>query len=382
MHLTHFRKSLEKGEKKEKEWKGLFDNYTKEHPELANKWKMSHEKKLPDDWEREIPNFDVSSGPIATRSASGKVINAVSPKLFGLIGGSADLAHSNNTFVKDCGTFKKNTKGKNIYFGVREHAMAGIMNGMALSKALIPFGGTFLIFSDYMRPSIRLAAMMRLKVMYIFTHDSIGVGEDGPTHQPIEQIASLRAIPNLTIIRPADAAETAVAWKAFINQKDGPVALILTRQKLPILDRDKFPSAENLMKGAYVLADPPGGDPEIILLATGSEVHPTIKAYEKLTAEGLAVRLVNMPSWELFEKQTNTYKDHVLPPSISARLAVEAASPQGWHRYVGFNGQVIGMTSFGASAPGSTLFEKFGFTADNIVTKAKSLLSKELSTQI
>ena len=332
---------------------------------------------------REIPDFDVSSGPIATRSASGKVINAVSPKLFGLIGGSADLAGSNNTLVKECGTFKKNPEGKNIFFGVREHAMAGILNGMALSNVhLCLTVEPFLIFSDYMRPSIRLAAMMGLQVMYIFTHDSIGVGEDGPTHQPIEQIASLRAIPNLTVIRPADAAETAVAWKAFINKKDGPVALILTRQKLPILDRGKFPSAENLLKGAYVLADPPGGNPDIILLATGSEVHPAIEAYEKLTAEGLAVRVVNMPSWELFEKQANTYKEQVLPPSISARLAVEAASPQGWHRYVGLEGDVIGMTGFGASAPGPTLFEKFGFTSDNIVTKAKSLLSGKLSTQI
>jgi transketolase len=309
------------------------------------------------------------------------VINAVSPKLLGLIGGSADLAGSNNTLVKESGSFKIDRKGKNIFFGVREHAMAGILNGMALSNVLLPYGGTFLIFSDYMRPSIRLAAMMRLQVMYIFTHDSIGLGEDGPTHQPIEQIASLRAVPNLTVIRPADAAETAVAWKAFINQKDGPVALILTRQKLPILDRGKFPSAENLMKGAYVLADPPGGNPDIILLATGSEVHPAIEAYEKLTAEGLAVRVVNMPSWELFEKQTNTYKDHVLPPSIPARLAIEAASTQGWHRYVGLEGDVIGMTGFGASAPGPTLFEKFGFTSNNIIIKAKSLLSGKLSIQ-
>ena len=380
--LVHFRKSLEEGKQLEQKWKTLFKTYAGKHPELANKWHMLNEKNLPDGWEEAIPDFDVSSGPIATRSASGKVINAVSPKLIGLIGGSADLAGSNNTLVKESGNFKIDPEGKNIFFGVREHAMAGILNGMALSNVLLPYGGTFLVFSDYMRGSIRLAAMMGLQVMYIFTHDSIGVGEDGPTHQPIEQIASLRAIPNLTVIRPADAAETAVAWKALINQKDGPVALILTRQKLPILDRGKFPSAENLLKGAYVLADPPGGNPDIILLATGSEVHPAIEAYDKLTAEGLAVRVINMPSWELFEKQANTYKEHVLPPSITVRLAVEAASPQGWHRYVGLEGDIIGMTGFGASAPGPTLFEKFGFTSDNIVTKAKSLLSGKLSTQI
>ncbi|MEE8423194.1 MAG: transketolase [Thermodesulfobacteriota bacterium] len=380
--LVHFRKSLEEGKEQEQKWKTFFKNYAEKHPELANKWHMLNEKNLPDGWEKEIPDFNVSSGPMATRSASGKVINAVSPKLLGLIGGSADLAGSNNTLVKESGSFKIDPDGKNIFFGVREHAMAGILNGLALSNGLLPYGGTFLVFSDYMRGSIRLAAMMGLQVMYVFTHDSIGVGEDGPTHQPIEQIAGLRAVPNLTVIRPADAAETAVAWKAFINQKNGPVALILTRQKLPVLDRGKFPSAENLLKGAYVLADPPdGGNPDIILLATGSEVHPAIEAYDKLTAEGLAVRVVNMPSWELFEKQTNTYKDHVLPPSIPARLAIEAASPQGWHRYVGLEGDVIGMTGFGASAPGPTLFEKFGFTVDNIATKAKSLLSGILSIQ-
>lgn len=380
--LVHFRKSLEEGEQLEQKWKTLFKTYAGKYPELANRWQMLNEKNFPDGWEKEIPDFNVSSGPMATRSASGKVINAVSPKLFGLIGGSADLAGSNNTLVKESGSFKIDPDGKNIFFGVREHAMAGILNGLALSNGLLPYGGTFLVFSDYMRGSIRLAAMMGLQVMYIFTHDSIGVGEDGPTHQPIEQIAGLRAIPNLTVIRPADAAETVVAWKAFINQKNGPVALILTRQKLPVLDRGKFPSAENLLKGAYVLTDPPdGGNPDIILLATGSEVHPAIEAYDKLTAEGLAVRVVNMPSWELFEKQTNTYKDHVLPPSIPARLAIEAASPQGWHRYVGLEGDVIGMTGFGASAPGPTLFEKFGFTVDNIATKAKSLLSGILSIQ-
>ena len=285
--------------------------------------------------------------------------------------------------LKNPGIFKMEPEGKNIFFGVREHAMAAILNGMALSNVLLPYGGTFLVFSDYMRGSIRLTAMMKLQIMYIFTHDSIGVGEDGPTHQPIEQIAGLRAIPNLTVIRPADAAETAVAWKAFISQKDGPVALILTRQKLPVLDRGTYPSAENLLKGAYVLADPPaGGNPDIILLATGSEVHPAIEAYDKLTAEDLAVRVVNMPSWELFEKQTDTYKAEVLPPSIPARLAIEAGSPQGWHRYVGLEGDVIGMTNFGASGPGSTLFEKFGFTSDNIITKAKSLLRGKLRTPI
>jgi transketolase len=375
--LTHFRKSLEKGERKEKEWETLLTNYSREYPDLADKWNMAQNKKWPDNWEKDIPAFDVSSGPIATRSASGKVLNAVAPKLFGLFGGSADLTHSNNTYVKDFDAFHEKTPGgKNIYFGVREHAMAGILSGLALSSPLIPYAGTFLVFSDYMRPSLRLAAMMRLHVIYIFTHDSIGVGEDGPTHQPIEQLANLRAIPHLTVIRPADASDTAEAWKVSLNHKDGPVALILTRQKVPVIDRSRFASAENLARGGYVLADPPSGNPDIILLATGSEVHPTLAAYGELTTQGFAVRVVNMASWELFEKQEDSYKDRVLLPAVTKRLAIEAASPQGWHRYVGLKGDIIGMTGFGASAPGSTLFEKFGFNIDNIVERAKSLLSQ------
>ena len=373
--LAHFRKSLDKGERSENEWKKLFDNYSQEHPELARKWETAHEKRWPDEWENEIPDFSVEEGPIATRSASGKVLNAISPKLFGLIGGSADLAPSNNTYMKSFGDFKVNPDGRNIHFGVREHAMGAILNGMALSKALVPFGGTFLVFSDYMRPAIRMAAMMGLQVIYIFTHDSIGLGEDGPTHQPIEQLASLRAIPNLTVIRPADAAETAVAWKVSLNHKNGPVALLLTRQKLPVIDREKFGTEEGLTKGAYVLADPPQGKPDIILLATGSEVHLALGAYGELTAQGIACRVVNIPSWELFEEQPEVYREETLPSTVTVRLAIEAASTFGWHRYVGLDGDIIGMNGFGASAPGKVLFEKFGFTVENIVARAKTLLT-------
>ena len=372
--LTEFRKAIEKGERHEKAWRRLLEAYSKEFPDLAQQWQMFSERKFISGWKEKIPAFEDVDTPVATRSASGKVLNAIAPHIPNLIGGSADLAPSTQTYLKGLGDFGSDRAGRNLHFGVREHAMGTILNGIALSQALIPYGGTFLVFSDYMRPAIRLAAMMKLPVIYVFTHDSIGLGEDGPTHQPIEHLPSLRAVPNLTVIRPADATETAVAWEVALENRDGPIALILTRQKLPIIDREKFAPASGLRHGAYVLVDPPSGEPEVIMLATGSEVHLALEAYEKLTKSGIATRVVNMPSQELFEKQPQSYRDAVLPPKVTARVAIEASYPQGWDRYVEPDGDVIGITTFGASAPGKVLFEKFGFTVENVISKVEAIM--------
>jgi transketolase len=325
-----------------------------------------------------LPIFKSEGGPLATRVASGKVLNAIAPHLPTLVGGSADLAPSCNTYLKGYGDFSAdNPAGRNLHFGVREHAMGGILSGMALHGGVIPYGGTFLVFCDYMRPSIRLAAMMEIPVIYVFTHDSIGIGEDGPTHQPIEQLAALRAIPHLTVIRPADAAETVVAWRVALEHRDGPVALLFTRQSVPVLDRADLAPADGLARGAYVLAEAEGGRPDVILIATGSEVHPTLTARERLAEQGVKARVVNMPSWELFERQPQSYRDEVLPPAVTARLAIEAGVPQGWHRYVGDGGDVIGIERFGASAPYKVLWEKYGFTAENIAVRALAMLERE-----
>ena len=312
---------------------------------------------------------------MATREASGKSLNAIAPLLPTLIGGSADLTPSNNTYLKGYGDFQRSSPGaRNFHFGVREHAMGSILNGMALHRGVIPFGGTFLIFSDYMRPAIRLAALSHIHVIYVFTHDSIGLGEDGPTHQPIEHLASLRAMPNLTVIRPADATETAVAWRVALEHRGGPVALALTRQKLPILDRTKFPPADLLLRGGYILAEGEPGPPRVILIATGSEVHLALEARALLSARGIAARVVSMPSWELFDRQPDPYRDEVLPPGVTARLAIEAGSPHGWHHYVGIRGGMVGMSRFGASAPYQVLMQQFGFTAENVASRAMELL--------
>lgn len=371
----HFREALSRGEKAESEWRALFESYSREYPELAAEWQRLQQGLFPESWEESIPAFQPGDGPMATRSASGKVLNAVAPRLPELIGGSADLAPSNNTFLKDFGEFSKTVRARNFHFGVREHGMGAILNGMALS-GLIPYGGTFLVFSDYMRGSIRLAALMGLHVIYVFTHDSIGLGEDGPTHQPIEHLAALRAMPNLTVLRPADANETAWAWRTVLEHKSGPVALVLTRQKLPVIDEGRYAPGEGVGRGAYILADASGGKPDLILLATGSEVAVALEAHEQLTAEGISVRTVSMPSWEIFDAQPAAYRAAVLPPQVTARLAVEAASPMGWHKYVGSKGDIIGMTRFGASAPGKVNMEKFGFTRENIVARARKLLGK------
>jgi transketolase len=341
---------------------------------MAIKWVDAMSGFLTTGWDEDIPEFSVSDGPIATRAASGKVLNAIASRLPTLIGGSADLAPSNKTFLNTSHEFQKDAyDGRNIRFGVREHAMGGIMSGMFLHNGLRPYGGTFLVFADYLRPSLRVAAIMNIPVIYVFTHDSIAVGEDGPTHQPVEHLVSLRAIPGLTVIRPADASETAQAWRQALKITDGPIALILSRQKLPVLKSNAI--NDGLTKGAYVLADC-DGKPDIILIGTGSEVHIILEAKARLLEKGVAARVVSMPSWELFEKTSQKYKDRVLLSDVQTRLAVEAGSPMGWCRYVGASGAVIGINGFGASAPGGIVMEKYGFTSEHVVQKAMELVKK------
>ena len=371
---NQFKKCLQKGQEAEALWKEKFKSYTKEHSKLANKWVDAMSGFLAEDWDRDIPDFLPSDGPIATRAASGKVLNAIASSVPTLMGGSADLAPSNKTFLDCSHEFQKGSyDGRNIRFGVREHAMGGVMSGMFLHNGIRPYGGTFLVFADYMRPSIRAASLMNLPVIYVFTHDSVAVGEDGPTHQPVEQIASLRIIPGLTVIRPADASDTKEAWLKAVKTMDGPVALILSRQKLDVLDRNLYAPAEGLVNGAYILKDSKD-KPDIILIATGAEIHITLEAEKILTEKGYLVRVVNMPSWELYEKTTRKYKESVFPADVNIRIAVEAGITAGWERFVGDRGAVIGINRFGASAPGGTVLKKFGFTPDVIVNKALELL--------
>jgi transketolase len=369
---AHIKKSARKGKEEERRWNALMVGYGKKYPELAKKWN-DFAGGLPGGWEQKLPVYNPADGAVATRSASGKALNAIADIIPNLIGGSADLAPSNNTYLKKYPDLGMKKGGRNIHFGVREHAMGAALNGMALSKMLLPYGGTFLIFSDYMKPSIRLAALMELHVIYIFTHDSIGLGEDGPTHQPIGQLTCLRAVPNLSVIRPADANETSAAWKAALRDTSGPHALILSRQKLPVIDRKKYASAEGLLKGGYILSDS-AGTPDIILLSSGSEIHLVLEAAARLKLDGIKVRVVNMPCFEFFENQTEAYREKVLPASVETRLAVEAGATLAWYKYVGLKGDVIGIDRFGASAPAKTLFEKFGFTVDNIIGTATKLL--------
>lgn len=372
--LANFRKAVESGKTKEEKWRASFAEYKKAHVELATELENVREGKFGDEWKKALPAFGPETGSMATREASGKVLNAIAPHLPILIGGSADLRPSNNTHLKNYGEFQPGSyDGRNFHFGVREHAMGSVLNGMALTDGIIPFGGTFMIFSEYMRPPIRLAAVMGIRPIYIFTHDSIGLGEDGPTHQPIEQLASLRTIPNMTLLRPADSHETAEAWKYAIEHRSGPVAIALTRQKVPTIDRTKYAAANNFSKGAYVLAES-STKPDIILIGTGSEVQFVVGAYEELAKNGIAARVVSMPSWELFERQAKEYREAVFTPSIKKRLAVEAGVPMGWHKYVGDGGCVVGITTFGASAPYEVLYKEYGFTVENVVKKAEELL--------
>jgi len=375
--LKVFRAAVEQGKSEEARWSSLFEGYRKAFPDPARELDRWIKGDLPEGWGKDIPGFPVDPKGSATRAASGTVLNALAKRIRNLVGGSADLAPSNQTLIKGEGDFQaEHFAHRNLRFGVREHGMGGILNGMALHGGLIPYGGTFLIFSDYMRPAIRLAALMDLKVIYVFTHDSIGLGEDGPTHQPVEQLVALRAIPNLTVLRPCDASETAEAWRFALSHKSGPVALVLTRQGVPVLDRSVFAPAAGLQRGAYVLADSPKRNPDVLLIGSGSEVHLAIEAAAKLERKGISSRLVSMPSWELFEKQPESYRRDVLPTQIKARIAIEAGRTQGWWRYVGENGDVVGLDHFGASAPYKILYEKFGITADRVVEKVLKLLGR------
>ncbi|HEY7403002.1 MAG TPA: transketolase [Candidatus Angelobacter sp.] len=359
-------------------WMAMFDHYSKDYPNLADELKRMQRRQLPDGWDKNLPSFPTDAKGLATRDSSAKVLNVLAQNVPWLIGGSADLAPSTKTRLTfdGAGDFEAGSYGgRNFHFGIREHAMCSILNGLSLSKVR-PYGSGFLIFSDYSRPPLRLAALMEIPVIYIFTHDSIGVGEDGPTHQPVEQLASLRALPGFMLLRPADANEVTEAWKVIMQLRHEPVALILTRQALPTIDRSKYASAAGVAKGAYVLADAPGGTPELILTATGSEVSLCLSVYEKLIAEGRKVRVVSMPSWEIFEKQPAEYRESVLPSAVKARIAVEQASTFGWSQYVGHDGKIIGMKTFGASAPLKELLKKFGFTPEAVLTAARELLQK------
>lgn len=373
-----FRQAVDKGRDRESKWQTLFDSYKKSFPNVAATWERLVQGELLDGWERGIPIFPADEKGMATRIASGKVLNDIAPFLLNLVGGSADLAPSNMTLINETNDFEAHhCIGRNIRFGVREHAMGSIMNGLSLHGGVVPYGGTFLIFSDYMRPAIRLAALMGLRVIYIFTHDSIGLGEDGPTHQPIEQLAALRAIPNLTVIRPCDANETAEAWRAALKRNDGPTALALTRQGLPTLDREFYAPAGSLHQGAYILKEADGSNPEAIFIATGSEVHVALNAARILEEDGVKTRVVSMPSWEVFEQQPIEYREQILPPEVKVRVAIEAGISQGWDRYVGQNGEVIGIDHFGASAPSNVLFEKFGLTPERAVETVKGIMNRK-----
>jgi len=372
--VDYYRSKGNSGVKKEQDWKDLYSKYKEKYPAEAAEYELLTAGKLPEGWKDSLPVFKPDPKGIATRKASGKTLNAVADKLPLLIGGSADLAPSTDTELDSFKSFSdENHGGRNFHFGIREHAMGAVLNGMALTKGMIPFGATFLIFSDYMRPPIRLAAIMKIRPVFIYTHDSIGLGEDGTTHQPVEQLIGLRSVPNMTVIRPADANETAQAWRIIIEFSGGPVALVLTRQNIPIIDQEKYAKATNLEKGAYILSDCEN-EPQVILMGTGSEVHLLLEAQEKLKQESINARVVSFPSWEIFDKQSNDYKEKVFPKNIRKRLAVEAGSPIGWCKYVTDEGDVLGITKFGESAPGDEVMKEYGFTVENVVAKAKALL--------
>jgi len=375
--LTEWRQCRERGAAFQAEWREAFAAYQSAHPDLAAELTRRLQGDLPSGWEDAIPPFGAETGAIATRKASGQVLNAIAARVPELIGGSADLAGSNNTLIEGADDVGPgNPGGRNLYFGIREHAMGAILNGMALHGGFIPYGATFLVFSDYMRPPIRLAAMMGLRIVYVFTHDSIGVGEDGPTHQPVEMVAALRAIPKLTVIRPCDASETGEAWRAALRNTRGPTALILTRQKLPWLDRSLVAPASGLERGGYVIVEASGGAPAVVLMASGSEVSLILEAQRRLESDGIATRAVSMPSLELFAAQEASYRDAVLPPRIKHRVAVEAAVSMPWYRWVGDAGEIVAMDRFGASAPASILFETFGFTVDNVVNRVRRMVGR------
>jgi transketolase len=395
--LREFRNAVDRGAALEAAWQRRVDAYRAAHPDLARQFALALAGAVPEGWEAKLPAFTPKDGEMATRDAGGKVLNALAGAVPTLLGGSADLDPSTRTNLKGLGDFEPPAPvvasgdgmtpqgtsggvwgyaGRNLHFGVREHAMAAILTGAALHGGVRPYGATFLTFSDYMKPSIRLAALSEARVIYVWTHDSIGLGEDGPTHQPVEHLAALRAVPNMTVLRPADATETVEAWRVAVMHTKGPVGLVLTRQKLPVLDRSALAPASGVARGAYVLVESGGSPPEVILIATGSEVPVALEAHQQLVKEGIRSRVVSMPSWELFEAQPQAYKDTVLPPAVRARVSVEAGSPLGWERYVGWEGAIIGVNRFGASAPGSVVMRELGFTPKHVVDTAKAVLEK------
>jgi transketolase len=390
--VRHFRRAMDAGKQAEADWDARLAAYSAEFPDPAREFQQLMRGELPEDWDSELPSFPPDAKGIATRGASGKVLDAIASRLPALVGGSADLNPSTKSVLKNAGDFQNpdfkpadiqgavgggwGYGGRNLHFGVREHAMGSIANGMAAHGGILPYCATFFVFSDYMRPPIRLAALMELGVIYVFTHDSIGVGEDGPTHQPVEHLAALRAIPGLVVIRPCDANETVAAWRFAIESRNRPVALVLTRQNVPTLDRAFYASADGLKYGGYILADSPGGEIQLILIASGSEVGLITAAQRRLSEKGIAARTVSMPSWELFDAQSREYRNSVLPSSIRARLAVEAGVSQGWHKYAGDKGAIIGLDRFGASAPSGVVFEKLGYTVENVVERALALLGR------
>lgn len=387
--LRHFRQALSRGKEIEEKWDSMMSVYAREHPKLAQELRLAMEGRLHEGWDADIPSFPADPKGMASRAASGKVLNAIAPRLPCLVGGSADLDPSTLTALKGMGDFESpdvqpadrqgtvggewGYAGRNFHFGVREHAMAAAINGIAAHGGLIPFCATFFTFSDYLRPSLRLAALMGLHVIHVFTHDSIGLGEDGPTHQPVEQLAALRAIPNLLVIRPGDANETAVAWQVAL-ECSGPVALILSRQNIPTLDRMRYAPAEGLRRGAYIVAAVSGGIPELILIATGSELHLALAAQDELARSNVRASVVSIPCWKLFDGQPQAYRDSVLPPRVTKRLAIEAGSPLGWHKYVGTAGDILAVEQFGASAPGERMLREYGFTVENVCRKALAML--------
>jgi transketolase len=379
--LAHFREAVERGAKQEQEWNALVERYAQAHETEGRAWQTLMRGELPEGWESKLPTFEGAKA-MATRAASGEVINALAPVIPALVGGSADLGPSNNTDIKDGGSFEAGSyDGRIFHWGIREHAMGATMTGMSLNGGLIPFGGTFMCFADYMKPAIRLACLSEVQVIYVFTHDSIGLGEDGPTHQPIEQLAMLRAIPHLKVIRPADPAEVSQAWRVAITRRHAPTALVLTRQKVPTLDRKTYAPAEGLLRGAYTLADATDAAnaktaPQLIIIATGSEVSLALEARNVLQQEGTPTRVVSMPCWELFEEQDAAYRDEVLPPAITARLSVEAGARLGWDRWVGAAGDCLSLDRFGASAPGDVALKELGFNVENVTNRARALLKR------
>jgi transketolase len=378
--LADWRRALPRGAELESEWQRRFEGYAATQPDLATEFREWVSGQLPKDWDKNLPVLDAGAGQLATRQASGLALQAIAAAVPNLVGGSADLGGSTGTTLKQGGTFSASSSGRTFHWGVREHGMAACLNGIAAHGGLRPFGSTFLVFSDYMKPAIRLAAIMRLPVIYIGTHDSIGLGEDGPTHQPVEHLAMLRSIPNLVTLRPGDATETVEAWRVAMERRDGPTMLVLTRQKLPVLDREELAAADGVRRGAYVILDPAGtGRLDAILIGTGSELGIALGAARLLHSDGVRARVVSMPSWELFAAQPEHYRDVVLPPAVRTRVAVEAAGPFGWSRWTTDEGAVVGMEGFGASAPGDRLYQEFKLTPEQVSATVKRLLTREVN---